>query len=156
MTTDITNTVSRFFAAVDRCDWAAVQALMTDPFHVDYSSYGGGPASDVTPEGLTSAWAGLLPYFDHIHHQIGNPIVEQDGETADVQCHGMASHFIADHPGGDLQFIVGTYDLTLKRVNGTWRLSSMRFNFKYASGNADLAAEAGRRAADKTKETSNA
>lgn len=156
MTTDITNTVSRFFAAVDCCDWAAVQELMTDPFHVDYSSYGGGFASDVTPEELTSAWAGLLPYFDHVHHQIGNLIVEQEGETADVQCHGMSSHFIADHPGGDLQFVVGTYDLTLKRVNGTWRLSSMRFNFKYASGNADLAAEAGRRATDKTKETSNA
>lgn len=156
MTTEITNTVSRFFAAVDRYDWTTVQELMTNPFHVDYSSYGGGPASDVTPEGLTSAWAGLLPYFDHVHHQIGNLIVEQEGETADVQCHGMASHFIADRPGGDLQFVVGTYDLTLKRVNGTWRLSSMRFNFKYASGNADLAAEAGRRAANQSKVTSNA
>ena len=75
MTTEITNTVSRFFAAVDRCDWAAVQELMTDPFNVDYSSYGGGPASDVTPEGLTDAWSGLLPFFDHVHHQIGNLIV---------------------------------------------------------------------------------
>jgi len=147
MTTDITNAVSRFFAAVDRCDWAAVQALMTDPFRVDYASYGGGPASSVTPEGLTNAWAGLLPFFDHVHHQIGNLIVAQNGETADVQCHGMASHFIADHPDGDLQLVVGTYDLTLKRENGSWKLSSMRFNFKYASGNADLAAEAHRRAA---------
>ena len=125
---------------------------MTDPFHVDYSSYGGGPASDVTPEGLTRAWSGLLPYFDQVHHQIGNLIVELEGETADVQCHGMATHFISDHPGGDLQFVVGTYDLTLKRVHGTWRLSSMRFNFKYASGNAGLAAEAQRRAAS-SKET---
>ena len=153
MTTEITNTVSRFFAAVDRCDWAAVQALMTDPFHVDYSSYGGGPASDVTPEGLTSAWAGLLPFFDHVHHQIGNLIVEQDGETAGVQCHGMATHFIAEQPGGDLQFVVGTYDLSLIRANGSWKVASMRFNFKYASGNPDLASEAQRRAPDKIRET---
>ena len=153
MTTEITSTVSRFFAAVDRCDWAAVQALMTDPFHVDYSSYGGGPASDVTPEGLTSAWAGLLPFFDHVHHQIGNLIVEQDGETAGVQCHGMATHFIADQPSGDPQFVVGTYDLSLSRANGSWKLASMRFNFKYASGNPDLASEAQRRAAGKTRET---
>lgn len=156
MTNEITNTVSRFFAAVDRCDWAAVQELMTDPFHVDYSSYGGGPASDVTPEGLTSAWAGLLPYFDQLHHQIGNLIIEQDGKTADVQCHGMATHFISELAGGDLQFVVGTYDLTLNCTNGAWRLSSMRFNFKYASGNADLATEAGRRAAKRAKETCNA
>ena len=147
MMTDIANTVSRFFAAVDRCDWAAVQELMTDPFHVDYSTYGGGPASDVTPEALTEAWAELLPFFDHIHHQIGNLIIEQNGHHAEVQCHGMATHFIADHPGGDLQFIVGTYAFDLIREQESWRLSSMRFNFKYASGNPDLAAEAKRRAA---------
>ncbi|SMX27704.1 hypothetical protein TRP8649_01814 [Pelagimonas phthalicica] len=156
MTTDISNTVARFFAAVDRCDWAAVRELMTNPFHVDYSSYGGGPASDVTPRGLTSAWADLLPFFDQVHHQIGNLIIEQQGETAKVQCHGMATHFIANYPGGDLQLVVGTYDLTLARMNGFWRLSSMRFNFKFASGNADLAAEAGRRAANHTREKRNA
>ena len=154
MTLDITNAVSRFFAAVDRCDWRAVQDQMTSTFHVDYSSYGGGPAADVTPEDLTGAWAGVLPFFDHIHHQIGNLIVEQAEKTALVQCHGMATHFIADHPGGDLQFVVGTYDLKLLNDNGSWKLSSMRFNFKYASGNADLAAEATRRAAAKIQEIS--
>ena len=152
MSAEITNSVSRFFALVDRCDWPAVQALMTDHFHVDYSSYGGGPASEVTPEGLTGAWAGFLPYFDSIHHQIGNLIVEQDGDTAQLQCHGMASHFITDHPGGDLQVVVGTYDLELRRVGGDWKLSSMRFNFKFATGNGTLAAEAQRRAReDKTE-----
>lgn len=155
MSLEITNSVSRFFASVDRCDWPAVKALMTENFHVDYSSYGGGPASEVTPEVLTSTWAGFLPYFDGIHHQIGNLIIAQDGDTAKAQCHGMASHFIADHPGGDLQFIVGTYDLELKRAGSDWKLSSMRFNFKYASGNKTLATEAQRRAAENTKETSN-
>lgn len=147
MSLDITNTVSRFFAAVDRCDWQAVQNCMTDPFHVDYSSYGGGEASNVSPADLTASWAALLPYYDNLHHQIGNLIVEAEGETARVQCHGMATHFIAEHPDGDLQFVVGTYDLTLVRKNEGWRLSGMRFNFKYASGNAKLTAEAQRRAA---------
>lgn len=151
MTIEIINTVSRFFAAVDRCDWAAVRSLMTDPFHADYSTYGGGPASDVSPKDLTAAWAGLLPFFDHVHHQIGNLIVEQDGDTAEVQCHGTATHFMADGLGGDLQFVVGTYDLALTRKSGSWKLVSMRFNFKYTSGNADLAAQALRRAS-KAKE----
>lgn len=148
MTLDLTNTVSRFFAADDCCDWTAVKALMTDPFHVDYSSYGGGPASDATPEAVTGTWAGFMPYFDSVQHQVGNLITEQEGDTAKVQCHGMATHYIANHPGGDLQFVVGTYELALTYVKDGWRLSSMRFNFKYASGNADLAAEAQRRAAE--------
>lgn len=150
MTIEITNTVSRFFAAVDECDWTAVQALMTNPFHADYSSYSGAPAADLSPAKLTGAWATHLPYFDKVHHQIGNLIVERAGDMAAVQCHGMATHFIADHPGGDLQFIVGTYDLALTQIDGAWLLSSMRFNFKYASGNAALAEEAQRRAKDQS------
>lgn len=155
MTREVTNTICRFFAAVDRCDWDAVRALMTEPFHVDYSSYTGDAPSEVSPADLTGRWAGSLPYFDAVHHQIGNLIVELDGDAAAVQCHGMASHFIADHPDGDIQFIVGTYDLGLTKTGGAWKLSSMRFNFKYASGNSNLAAEAQRRAAAKTKEISN-
>lgn len=151
MTLDITNTVSKFFVAVDRCDWEAVQALMTAPFHVDYFSYSGDDPAEVTPADLTGAWAGFMPYFDSVHHQIGNLIVDQNGDSADVQCHGMATHFIADQPGGDIQFIVGTYDLKLTKSDGAWKLSAMRFNFKYASGNADLVAEAGRRAAKHPK-----
>ena len=155
MTHDITNAVSRFFAAVDHADWQAVNSLMTDPFHVDYSSYSGAEPADVSPTDLTANWAKILHFFDSVHHQIGNPIVEQDGNTAQVQCHGMATHFIANHPGGDVQFIVGTYDLPLIRRDDAWKLSGMRFNFKFASGNPTLADEARRRAAQ-SKETVNA
>lgn len=142
----IMNTVSRFYAAVDRCDWDAVRALMTGSFRVDYSSYTGDPAADVTPEQLTGVWAQLMPWFDAAHHQIGNQIVEIDGNSAEFACHGTATHFIADAPGGDLEFIVGTYRITLVRSVGAWRLSGMTFNFKYKSGNADLDKEAKRRA----------
>lgn len=147
MSLEITNTVSRFFADVDRYDWDGVRMCMTDPFHVDYSSYTGVEPTDVSPVDLTGSWAAVLPHYDSVHHQIGNLIVEADEDTASVQCHGMSTHFIADHPGGDLEFIVGTYDLSLIRRDGAWKLSGMRFNFKYASGNQTLAAEAQRRAA---------
>lgn len=142
----IMNAVSSFFAAVDRCDWDAVRGLMTESFRVDYSSYTGDPASDVTPEQLTGAWAELMPWFDAAHHQIGNQIVEIDGDGAVFEGHGMATHFIADAPGGDLEFIVGTYRIMLVRSADAWRLSGMTFNFQYKSGNADLDKEARRRA----------
>ncbi len=147
MTREITNIVSRFFADVDRYDWDKVKNCMTNPFHVDYSSYSGEEPADVSPADLTGSWAAILPHYDSVHHQIGNLVVEADEDVASVQCHGMSTHFIANHPGGDLQFIVGTYDLTLVKKDGAWKFSGMRFNFKYASGNANLTAEAQRRAA---------
>ncbi|MEM7444240.1 MAG: nuclear transport factor 2 family protein [Pseudomonadota bacterium] len=143
----IINTVSKFFADVDRCDWPSVCAAMTDRFQADYSSWTGEPAAEVTPEQLTGGWAQVLPHMDQVHHMIGNPIVTIDGEKATVDCHGMATHFIAEMPGGDLQFIVGTYRLTLVRQGEAWKLSGMTFNFKYASGNSELIAETQRRAA---------
>ena len=91
-----------------------------------------------------------------MHHQIGNLIVDQDGDSADVRCHGMATHFITGYEGGDIQFIVGTYDLKLIKSQGEWKLGSMRFNFKFASGNPDLASEARRRAESQSKEKANA
>ena len=148
---EVSNAVSRFFAAVDRFDWDAVNAIMTDPFHIDYSSFTGEEPLDRAPEEITGAWAGHLPHLDSVHHQIGNLIVEVDGERAEVQCHGTASHYLADHPGGDLQYFVGTYDLSLVNRDGHWKLSMMRFNFKYASGNMDIAYEAQRRSQSKTQ-----
>ena len=68
----------------------------------------------------------------------------------------MATNIIVGHEGGDIQFIVGTYDLKLIKSQGAWKLCSMRFNFKFTAGNPDLASEAQRRAASKSKEKSNA
>ncbi len=113
MTLEITNTVSRIFASVDRCDWDAARNLMTSPVHVDYSSYSGDSPADVSPDDLTNAWAGFLQFFDSVHHQIGNLIVDRDGGSVSVECHGMATHFIAGQVGGDPQFAVGIYDLKL-------------------------------------------
>ena len=140
MSIEITNAVSRFFASVDRLDWEAVCELMTNPFHVDYSSLSGDGPTDVSPVALTESWAGFMPGYDQVHHQIGNVIVEQTEDTAAVLCHGTATHFIAGVPEGDLQFVVGTYDIGLVHASDGWKLSSLRFNFKYASGNTNLPA----------------
>ncbi|MEM7100890.1 MAG: nuclear transport factor 2 family protein [Pseudomonadota bacterium] len=143
----IINLVSLMFAAVDRQDWAEVHDCMTETIYVDYSSYSGQEPGDMLAKDITAQWGAFMPHLDHVHHQVGNQIVEVDGNKAKVRAHGMASHVIEGLPAGNLELVVGTYDFNLAKQADGWKISSMRFNFKFSSGNAEVSTEAQRRMA---------
>lgn len=139
----IANRIARYFAAVDGRDWPGARALMTDPFHLDYSSFGGGDPADLDPDDILRNWRAFLPGFDHTHHQIGNLDIEVAGDTAKAGCYVTATHAIDDR----VWTVVGTYDIALARTDDGWRLSGLRLDFKYQTGATDLAADAQRHAA---------
>ncbi len=145
MSQEIANTVVRFFRAIDNRDWAAAEALMTNPYHLDYASFGAGEAADLSPREILSGWKGLLPGFDHTHHQIGNLEIEDDGDRATARCYVTATHVIADAMGGSVWTVVGRYSLSLRR-DEMWRLNGTVFHFKYQDGNTGLPALASERA----------
>lgn len=144
MTQEIANSVQRFFTAVDNRDWAGAEALMTSPFHLDFSSFGAGPAADLAPADILTGWKGILPGFDATWHQLGPLDIEMSGETATVRAYVTATHQIADAEGGALWTVYGNYALTLVREDGAWKLSGNRFRF--LTGNPDLPALAQQRA----------
>ncbi len=146
MTIDIANTVARFFRAVDDRDWATAEALMSDPVHLDYSSFGAGDAADLPPQTILAGWQGLLPGFDHTHHQICSLDVTVAGDRATVGCYGTATHVIAEADGGQVWTVVGRYTLTLQNRKG-WQLTGIVFHFKYQDGNTGLPALASARVA---------
>ena len=130
-------TVTGLFISTDQQDWNQVEAHFSNEVLLDYSSLSGNPASTQTPRQITSAWKSILPGFEHTHHQLGNFVVKTDGEKASVFCYGTASHYLADD-GGNLWTVVGTYDFDLEMVNGSWKITSMKFNFKFQDGNTTL------------------
>lgn len=137
MTAELTNTVQRFFEAVDNRDWGRAEQLMTDPFFLDYSSFGAGPGSELAPIEILTGWKGLLPGFDSTHHQLGPLETVIDGNTANVSTYVTATHQIAGAEGGELWTVYGRYQLKLVDDEG-WKLSSLVFNFKFLTGNPDL------------------
>jgi len=134
MSQDIYNALARYFRAIDERDWTTARSLMSDPFHVDYSSFGAGPAADVSPDDVLGGWAAFLPGFDATHHQLGNIDLEVDGETAEVRCYVTGNHVI----GADVWTVVGAYDISLLRENGRWVLRLLRFNYSYLTGALEL------------------
>lgn len=147
MTHDITNAVQRFFEAVDTQNWAAANGLMTNPFHLDYSSFSAGPAADLAPADILSGWRSVLPGFDSTHHQLGPLIIETDGHSATVRAYVTADHQIAGVEAGEVWTVYGRYVLTLTKIGPDWRLSGNTFQFKFQTGNTDLPALAQSRAA---------
>lgn len=136
--TAVGNTIARYFQAVDERDWDRVQSLMTNPIHLDYSSFGAGDPADLEPAQVVAGWKQLLPGFDHTHHQLGNLDLEVSGDEAAARCSVIAMHRLGD----EIWTAYGAYEKTLRLEAGIWRVSSSRFLFKDQTGATDLPAKA--------------
>jgi hypothetical protein len=114
---------------------------MAEKVLLDYTSFVGGQPAILTPKQITSSWAGFLPGFDRTHHQLSDFAVAIASETATITYTGKADHFI----GNEVWTVEGTYESELKKVNGNWVVSKLKFNFKQQTGNLELPAQATQR-----------
>ena len=130
--------VTKLIIATDEKDWFAVENSFHTKVILDYSSMNGNPATELSPEQIVESWKGILPGFDHTHHQLGNFIVKEEQPKVTVFCYGTATHYLNDAKG-NLWTVVGTYDFELiLSESKTWKISKMKFNFKFQEGNTTL------------------
>ena len=139
--------VTQLFVSTDQGNWPEVENCFANQVVLDYSSMSGNPAATMSPKDITGAWKTILPGFEHTHHQLGNFLTEVEGNTAKVFCYGTATHYLTDE-AGNVWTVVGSYDFELKQEANTWKVTSMKFNFKYQDGNASLAQKAIARASN--------
>lgn len=148
-TMDVINeTVTRLFVATDSKDWETVEDIFDKTVLLDYSSMNGNPAVELTPRQITDSWKTILPGFTYTHHQLGNFISSEKGNKAEVFCYGTATHYLEDK-NGNVWTVVGSYDFELNKSGQTWKISKMKFNFKYQDGNTGLPAKAMKRLENK-------
>lgn len=129
--------VIQLFISTYQKAWDDVKETFSNEVLLDYSSMNGNPATRLSPKQIIEAWKGILPGFSHTHHQLGNFQIREEANSAFVFCYGTASHYLEDD-GGNLWTVVGSYDFELKKEEGNWKISTMKFNFKYQSGNTNL------------------
>jgi len=133
----VKETVAQMFISTDEHDWDKVENCFTKKVELDYSSMTGNPAVKLTPKQITSSWKGILPGFQYTHHQLSNEIVKVDKNSATLFCYGTATHFLEDEKG-NIWTVVGSYNFHLTKENHEWKISRMKFNFKYQDGNTKL------------------
>jgi len=131
------NIVTKLFLATDQKDWEMVEKCFAKEVILDYSSMTGNPAVTIAPEAIIESWKGILPGFEHTHHQLGNFLIDIENEKAKIFCYGTATHYLTDEEG-NLWTVVGIYDFDLVKNGENWQISKMQFNFKYQTGNTEL------------------
>lgn len=110
---------------------------MNTPFHLDYSSFGAGPAADLDPADILAGWRKILPGFDATQHHLGALNIQAGDTQATVHTNVIATHCIAGAQGGEVWTVYGDYELKLEKAD-TWQLSAITFSFRFLTGNPDL------------------
>ncbi|HEY8933928.1 MAG TPA: nuclear transport factor 2 family protein [Cyclobacteriaceae bacterium] len=134
----IIETVNKLFVSADNSDWSEIKRIFNDTVLLDYTSMAGGEPVNLTAVQIIDSWKGLLPGFDKTHHQLGNYLIKKDSDLAKVFCYGTATHYLVNESKNNVWTVVGSYDFELKNINDSWRITEMKFNFKYIDGNNDL------------------
>lgn len=134
---NIQETISKMFINSDNQNWTEVEAQFAPKVTLDYSSMTGNLAEKVSPTDITTGWKTILPGFTYTHHQIGNFITKINGNKANSFCYGTATHYLEDD-NGNVWTVVGSYDFDLEKVDDSWKITSMTFNYKYQNGNSKL------------------
>lgn len=120
----ITDTVTRFFAAVEAGQWDASSTLLADHVHVAH-----GPQwMTLTREDLLTGWKESHAAFTRTTYQLGPPTIEHTGpHEATVRCSSRATLHEPAYLGGRSEVVVGEYTIGLVRSHtGTWRIATIR------------------------------
>lgn len=115
---ELSNVLSRFFSAVDQRNWDRLKQIFSEEVVLDYSSYTGIPASNMNAVEIVAGWADGLAKFDATHHQIGTVEINVEDNSAQVFCHGTATHWKKGAPGGESQQIIGDYEFKFQLQRG--------------------------------------
>ena len=135
---EIIDTINRLFIGTDTRDWAMVCDALAPRLHVDMTSLAGGEPMEMASVELAAAWETGLKPIQAVHHHAGNYRVAFHGEEAEAFCYGTATHYRPTRSGQNVRTFVGSYDFRLAKLEGSWRITSFRFNLKYVDGNREL------------------
>ncbi len=130
------NSAILFFLHIDRRDWAAVRAALTDEVVTDYSSLFGGAAETLAADDLVARWRALLPGFDATQHLLG-PLAAVPGETSVLECSVRGYHRL----GEATWMVAGRYRLTMRDD----RIAGIVLETAYQEGDLSLPEQAAAR-----------
>lgn len=136
----IEDVVVRYATALDSQDWELLRSCFTDDAIADYGTkIGRFEGADAIVAACREPLSGL----DSSQHLLGNMVIEVTGDTAIATVYVHAQHFLVNDQGASTAVMGGTYIDELTRTANGWRISVLRFEISWRSGNPGILGEAG-------------
>src|SRR2546421_4907486 len=124
----IAELIMEYNRALDEKDVDAIVACYTEDGMLEVP-FGNIPAKD-----LAAAAPGALALYDVTHHLSGAHSIVIDGDTAKCRVSSMAVHVPSAARRGEHGDVGGWYHITLRRVDGRWRVVTVRGDFLWTLG----------------------
>jgi hypothetical protein len=129
----------RYATGVDTRDWAMYRSVFADEIEVDFSSFGPGrPPATIAADDWV---AGLKPLFGRLaatQHMMSNPLVELDGDSAEITMYVRAHHVLDPEDPESYYTIGGYYRNRLVREHGDWKLVRVNLNVTWRRGDPEI------------------
>lgn len=127
--------VGRLELALDARDWETVASLFSDVVQLRVLRV----RTAVTRDGLVERWKSLYMPEKTTFHMTANPVVDLDGDTAEVTASGTVWNRLRGTPGGDEWEVWGIFRYGFVREGGNWRIDAYTFIPQREEGNRRVA-----------------
>ena len=118
----IQQTITRYCRALDWLDEELLRTCYSTNADIDYGFYTG-PAEGFFPVVMEIERAAL-----HRSHLLSNIAIDLDGESAEVECYGIATSTL---DGKTLNVFGGRYHNSFQKVAEVWRISRSQYILDY-------------------------
>jgi hypothetical protein len=136
--TQISETIVRYFNALDVRDWDAMRATLADTIDLDFSALFGDPRTVHDSDDFVTFARVVLSGFRHTQHISPNHVIEIDGDRARATAYMYAWHSVPAHgKGGDTFTLRGSYDVGLVRVGDGWGIDKLHMAVWDEAGNKE-------------------
>jgi len=135
----VTECVYRYATGVDTRDWAMYRSVFADEVEFDFSSYGPGlPPMTMAADDWVAAQMPLFAGLAATHHMMSNPLVELDGDSAQITMYVRAHHVFDPEDPESYYTIGGYYRNRLVRQRGHWKLVRVNLNVTWRRGHPEI------------------
>lgn len=126
-----------FCRCFDEQDWEALARCLTDPVHVDYSSFRAEPPGELAATEYAARRREALGHLRTQHLHL-NHLVDLESGVARVRCEYVVHRWPRDE--GDARWFhsYGHYDFVLLELQGQWRIHGITQHLRRNDGDPSL------------------
>ena len=124
--TEISETVTRYFCALDQRDWPAMRATLASRLDVDFEQHFGEPAAEWDSDEFVAYSRDVLSGFAATQHLNPSHVIDVDGDDAVFRAYMQAWHTVpTPHHLADTFLVRGHYRCAMVRTPEGWRMRAL-------------------------------